>query len=78
MVFYWVGLVVKMVLWGVVGLGVLWVWQRGLEGSVEDLGGLMGALGMDGEGTRGGRGVGGQGRRGAWERDMGRGRGRWD
>lgn len=39
-VMFWVMLVYRLVIWGlVVGVGV-WVWQRGVEGFVEDVKGL--------------------------------------
>lgn len=73
MLFYWVGMVVRLGVWGVVGVGVVWVWRRGLEGAVEDLVGVVGAF-------EEGQGRGRDGRRGAgWERERERemGRGRW-
>lgn len=85
MLFYWVGVTLRFGLWGLVALGALWVWNRGLEGSVEDLVGLVAGLeGSKGRGddARVGRGGGADGRRGVmWERErereVGRGRGGW-
>jgi len=60
MVVYWVGMLVRVGVWGVVGVGVVWVWLN--------WGGLGGeGAGQGWEGGRG-RGMGGQ-------VDGGRGRG---
>lgn len=81
-IMYWVGLVIKMGLWLVLGgLGV-YVWQRGFDRSMEDFGFVWGFLqGLGNEGER----IGGQKARGR-ERDArrmagagkrGRTRGAW-
>ena len=41
---YWVALGMRVAGWGVVGLVGWWVWQRGVEASLEDLGWLFGLL----------------------------------
>ena len=44
MVAYWLALAVKMAVWGLVAAVGAYVWQRGLEGSMEDVGWLFGVL----------------------------------
>ncbi|MCJ1364122.1 hypothetical protein MMC16_003231 [Acarospora aff. strigata] len=74
MLFYWVALAVKLVVWGVVAVGAMWVWNRGLEGSVEDLAVVIGAV--QGEARAQGRGRGSGSGRG-WDARRERGGGRW-
>ena len=52
-IIYWLGLALRLALWAMVaGVGV-YVWQRGFEQSIEDLGWVMGFLeGLGDEGER--------------------------
>ena len=52
-IIYWISLALKAMVWGViVGLGV-YIYYRGLEESVEDVGWFLGALsGLEAEGKR--------------------------
>lgn len=40
-VMFWVNMVLRLVLWGSVVVLGLWVWNRGLDGFVDDVSGLM-------------------------------------
>lgn len=64
-IIYWIGLAIRMSLWFAVGGLGFYVWQRGLNQSVEDFGYVWGFLqGLGNEGER----IGGQKARGR-ERD---------
>lgn len=43
-VVYWVRMSIRMTFWGVVIAGLSWLYGRGWDGAVEDLGGWAGAL----------------------------------
>jgi len=70
---------VRMVFWGCVGLSGVYVWQRGVEGCVEDLGWVVGVV--EGEVRRQQVRQQGQAKGGRYEKTvgkgMGRGRGGW-
>jgi len=36
-VVFWVGMALRVLLWGGMVVGGLWVWNRGLEGAAEDV-----------------------------------------
>lgn len=49
---YWISLAIRLAMWGLVALIGVYVWQRGVEQSVEDFGwvwGLLAGLGEEGE-----------------------------
>lgn len=48
---YWIGLVIRLATWGLVAAVGLYVWHRGVEQSMEDLGWIIGFLaGLENEG----------------------------
>lgn len=54
---YWIGVALRLALWLTVAAVGVYVWQRGLEASVEDLGWVLGYLaGLGDEGERIGKG----------------------
>lgn len=56
-VVYWIGVAVRLALWLIVAAVGVYVWQRGVEASVEDLGWVLGYLaGLGDEGERIGKG----------------------
>ncbi|MCJ1461548.1 hypothetical protein MMC07_000145 [Pseudocyphellaria aurata] len=56
-VLYWIGVAVRLALWLIVAAVGVYVWQRGVEASVEDLGWVVGYLaGLGDEGERIGKG----------------------
>ena len=64
---YWVVLAIRLALWGAVGLGGVYVWRRGLEGSLEDFGWVVGFLGGLGEEVGGGGRAGRSAGKREWE-----------
>lgn len=56
-VLYWIGVAVRLALWLTVAAVGVYVWQRGVEATVEDLGWVVGYLaGLGDEGERIGKG----------------------
>lgn len=72
---YWVALGMRVAGWGVVGLLGWYMWQRGMEGSVEDLGWVFGLLsgGVEEAGRRSGEGAYGGERRRGYAKGKGKG-----
>lgn len=40
-VMFWVNMLIRLVFWGAIVVVGMWVWNRGIDGFVEDVGGLF-------------------------------------